>query len=56
MSSPSRENGIPYQTLTVIAATLGNYGAYGLGSRFSHLIPLRWGRGLELPRREAASA
>ncbi|OYV78935.1 MAG: hypothetical protein B7Z70_08665 [Acidithiobacillus ferrivorans] len=40
--------------MTVIAATLGNYGAYGLGSRFSHLIPLRWGRwiGITAPRLE----
>ena len=28
--------------MTVIAATLGNYRTYGLGSRFSHLIRLRW--------------
>lgn len=29
--------------MTVIAATLGNYGAYGLGSRFSHLNPAALG-------------
>lgn len=40
--------------MAVIAATLGNYGAYGLGSRFGHLVPLCWGRwiGITAPRLE----
>ncbi|MHB1531242.1 DedA family protein [Acidithiobacillus sp.] len=44
----------PLIPVAVIAATLGNYGAYGLGNRFGHLVPLRWGRwiGITAPRLE----
>ena len=44
----------PSHLTGVFESLLGNYGAYGLGSRLGHLVPLRWGRwiGITAPRLE----